>query len=94
MQRRNSASFTPTKSHRNKETAQQARQINHALEWTLTLREEMKKYGIKLANIEPGKPWLNGSNESFNGTFRKECLSAEIFASKNGRPPALPGRQA
>ena len=23
----------------------------------------------------------NGSNESFNGTFRKECLNAEIFAS-------------
>jgi putative transposase len=45
------------------------------------LREELKKYGIKLANIEPGKPWQNGSNESFNGTFRKECLNAEIFGS-------------
>lgn len=32
-------------------------------------------------NIEPGKPWQDGSNESFNGTFRKECLNAEIFAS-------------
>ncbi len=41
----------------------------------------MKTYGIRLANIEPGKPWQNGSNESFNGTFRKECLNAEIFAS-------------
>ena len=41
----------------------------------------MKSYGIQLANIEPGKPWQNGSNESFNGTFRKECLNAEIFAS-------------
>ena len=45
------------------------------------LQEQMKNYGIRLANIEPGKPWQNGSNESFNGTFRKECLNAEIFAS-------------
>lgn len=27
----------------------------------------------------PGKPWQNGSNESFNGTFRRECLDAESF---------------
>lgn len=45
------------------------------------LRDEMKRHNIPLANIDPGKPWQNGSNESFNGTFRKECLNAEIFAS-------------
>jgi len=45
------------------------------------LREEIEKRKIKLANIEPGKPWQNGSNESFNGTFRRECLNAEIFGS-------------
>lgn len=45
------------------------------------LRDEMKRHAIQLANIAPGKPWQNGSNESFNGTFRKECLNAEIFAS-------------
>ena len=32
------------------------------------------------ATIEPGKPWQNGSVESFNGTFRRECLNAEYFA--------------
>ncbi len=32
------------------------------------------------ATIEPGKPWQNGSVESFNGTFRAECLDAEWFA--------------
>ena len=37
--------------------------------------------GITPSRITPGKPWQNGSNESFNGTFRKECLNAEIFAS-------------
>ena len=45
------------------------------------LKDEMKRHKIQLANIDPGKPWQNGSNESFNGTFRKECLNAEIFAS-------------
>lgn len=45
------------------------------------LRQEIEKYGIRLANIEPGKPWQIGSNESFNGTFRRECLNAEVFAS-------------
>jgi putative transposase len=45
------------------------------------LRREIERCGILLANIEPGEPWQNGSNESFNGTFRKECLNSEIFAS-------------
>jgi putative transposase len=45
------------------------------------LREEMKKHRIRLGNIDPAKPWQNGSNESFNGTFRKACLNAELFAS-------------
>ena len=31
------------------------------------------------ALIEPGKPWQNGLNESFNGKFRDECLSMEWF---------------
>ncbi|AOW52565.1 transposase (plasmid) [Legionella pneumophila subsp. pneumophila] len=34
---------------------------------------------LKLALTEPGKPWQNGTNESFNGKFRDECLSAEWF---------------
>lgn len=45
------------------------------------LKAELEKHHIQLANIEPGKPWQNGSNESFNGTFRKECLNAEVFGS-------------
>ena len=32
------------------------------------------------ATIEPGKPWQNGSIESFHATFRRECLDAEVFA--------------
>jgi len=37
--------------------------------------------GITPSRITPGKPWQNGSNESFNGTFRRECLDAERFDS-------------
>lgn len=37
---------------------------------------------IDTAHIDPGKPWQNGSNESFNGKFRDECLSMEWFTSR------------
>ena len=35
--------------------------------------------GIEIAFSDPGKPWQNGTNESFNGRFRDECLSQEWF---------------
>ena len=37
---------------------------------------------IDTAYIDPGKPWQNGSNESFNGKFRGECLSLEWFPDR------------
>jgi putative transposase len=37
---------------------------------------------IDTAHIDPGKPWQNGSNESFNGKFRDECLSMEWFKNR------------
>ena len=45
------------------------------------LGQKVQALGIRFARIEPGKPWQNGSNESFNGTFRRECLDAELFGS-------------
>jgi hypothetical protein len=38
-------------------------------------------YGLHVVSaiIDPGKPWQNGTNESFNGKFRDECLSIECF---------------
>ena len=33
--------------------------------------------GIETAFIDPGKPWQNGTDESFNGKFRNECLTIE-----------------
>lgn len=37
---------------------------------------------IDTAYIDPGKPWQNGSNESFNGKFRDECLSIQWFKNR------------
>jgi putative transposase len=41
--------------------------------------------GIATALIDPGKPWQNGTEESFNGKFRDECLSLEWFRSRPRR---------
>jgi len=35
--------------------------------------------GVKTLYIEPGSPWENGYNESFNGKLRDELLNREIF---------------
>ncbi len=37
---------------------------------------------IETAHIDPGKPWQNGTDESFNGKLRDECLSLEWFRSR------------
>jgi putative transposase len=37
---------------------------------------------IDTALNDPGKPWQNGTDESFNGKFRDECLSAEWFRNR------------
>ena len=37
---------------------------------------------IETVAIDPGKPWQNGLNESFNGKFRDECLAMEWFKNR------------
>ena len=44
--------------------------------------EWIAQAGIGTALIDPGKPWQNATNESFNGKFRDECLSVEWFRSR------------
>jgi putative transposase len=34
---------------------------------------------VETALIDPGKPWQNGANESFNGKLRDECLGMHWF---------------
>jgi transposase InsO family protein len=46
-----------------------------------TTREWIGNLGVKTAYIEPGSPWENGYNESFNGKLRDELLNTEIFYS-------------
>ncbi len=51
-------------------------------EMTSTLvRNWLDQMGAKTLFIEPGSPWENGYNESFNGKLRDECLNGEIFYS-------------
>ena len=50
--------------------------VSHAiLEW-------IAQSGIATALSDPGKPWQNGADESFNGKLRDECLSFEWFRSR------------
>jgi putative transposase len=44
---------------------------------------------IETAFIDPGKPWQNGTDESFNGRFRDECLSLEWFRSRSEAAPLI-----
>ncbi len=37
---------------------------------------------IETVFIDTGKPWQNGTNESFNGKFRDECLAMEWFRNR------------
>jgi len=41
----------------------------------------LKKAKVKTRYIDPGSPWQNGHNESFNGVFRDGCLDRWLFYS-------------
>jgi len=43
------------------------------------VRRCLRKIGVRTMYIEPGSPWENGYNESFNGKLRDELLNGEIF---------------
>ena len=45
----------------------------------IAVREWLPRVGVKTLYIEPGSPWENGYNESFNGKLRDELLNGEIF---------------
>ena len=43
------------------------------------VRQWLKRLGVRTLFIEPGSPWENGYNESFNGKLRDELLNRELF---------------
>jgi putative transposase len=45
------------------------------------LKQWLQALGVNTAYIEPGSPWENGYNESFNGKLRDELLNGEVFYS-------------
>jgi putative transposase len=45
----------------------------------IAVRDWLARVGVKTLFIEPGSPWENGYNESFNGKLRDELLNGEIF---------------
>jgi transposase InsO family protein len=45
------------------------------------VRRWLARLGVQTLFIEPGSPWENGYNESFNSKLRDELLNAEIFTT-------------
>ncbi len=43
------------------------------------VRDWLSRVNVKTLSIEPGSPWENGYNESFNGKLRDELRNGEIF---------------
>ena len=43
------------------------------------MRRWLGRVGVETLFIEPGSPWENGYNESFNGKLRDELLNGAIF---------------
>ncbi len=45
------------------------------------VQEWLEDHSIDTKYIDPGSPWQNGHNESFNGVFRDGCLNRWAFIS-------------
>ena len=43
------------------------------------VQDWLPRVGVTTLYIEPGSPWENGYNESFNGKLRDELLNGKIF---------------
>ena len=52
----------------------------------IAVREWLPRAGVKTLYIEPGSPWENGYNESFNGKLRDELLNGEMTLTPESGP--------
>ena len=69
-------SVRPTRASRVSEVGQRTGEFTAKL-----VRRWLGRVGVETLFIEPGSPWENGYNESFNGKLRDELLNGEIFYS-------------
>jgi len=46
-------------------------------------------FDIETAHIAPGKPWQNGTDESFNGRLPDECQNMEWFRTRREAIPMI-----
>jgi putative transposase len=49
---------------------------------SLAILKWLAENQVETAHINPGKPWQNGTNESFNGRLIDECLNVEWFRTR------------
>jgi len=54
------------------------------------VRNWLQLIGVQTLFIEPGSPWENGYNESFNGKLRDQLLNGEVFYSLKEATPKDP----
>ena len=74
---RSSSQGAPLSGHR---CAMPCRVVDNGPEFAAhAVRAWITKVGAKTLFIEPGSPWENGYNESFNGKLRDELLNVELF---------------
>ena len=45
----------------------------------IAVRDWLHRLDVQTLFIEPGSPWANGYNESFNGKLSDQLLNGEIF---------------
>ena len=69
-------SVRPTRASRVSEVGQWTAEFTAKL-----VRRWSGRVGVETLFIEPGSPWENSYNESFNGKLRDELLNGEIFCS-------------
>jgi putative transposase len=56
---------------------------------SLAILRWLSTAGIDCVLSDPGKPWQNGTDESFNGKLRDECLSMEWFRTRHEAIPII-----
>ena len=54
--------------------------------WRRAILRWLQTAQIETAFIDPGKPWQNGTDESFNGKFRERASVAAVVPESRSRP--------